>query len=80
MSEIKEGETIVVQRQNTTQLFKLKGNKECRLGRDVINLSAVVGEKYWTTFKMVPSNNAKKFTLLKTDNLPDILGKWWQSY
>lgn len=76
MDEIKAGEYVIVQRQSVVQIFCLKNKMECRLGRDLVDLSNVVGKKYWTTFRMVPNlNSKKKFSVVKCEELPDVSGE-----
>lgn len=54
MSEIvEEGQYIVVKRRDFTKLVKVATQESnIQLGKDVVNLKEVLGQKYFETFKM----------------------------
>lgn len=58
--KIKIGDFIIIQRQKYTKLHKLTATSAPTLGREIISLDGVQGEKYFTTFKMVLTGSNKK--------------------
>lgn len=60
MDDIKIGDFIIIQRQKYTKLHKLTAQSSPTLGREIINLDAVAGQKYFTTFRMVLAESNKK--------------------
>lgn len=56
---------VVIQRQDFCKIVKLTPkNREIRLGQDWVDLSNVVGEPFWSAFKMVQKPNCKKIFVL----------------
>lgn len=50
---IKEGQYIVVQRRDFTKLIKVTNQESTiQLGKDVVELKEVLGQKFYSTFKM----------------------------
>ncbi|KAF5290041.1 hypothetical protein FQA39_LY14822, partial [Lamprigera yunnana] len=67
---IKEGDFIIIQRQHYTKLQKLKENGTISLGKDVVNLTNVIGHNYYETFRMVPKQGSKRhYTVEKATEL-----------
>eukprot|EP00092_Neocalanus_flemingeri_P009600 GFUD01010332.1.p1 GENE.GFUD01010332.1~~GFUD01010332.1.p1 ORF type:complete len:709 (-),score=185.19 GFUD01010332.1:1548-3674(-) len=54
------GRTVVLQKFNYLRTHLLNPNKNLQLGRDLINLSGIVGKTYGTTFKMVSDHKNNK--------------------
>lgn len=81
---IRIGDFLIIQRQKYTKLHKLSATSTPTLGREIINLENVVGEKYFTTFKMVLAGSAKKriydleampdFRMTLTDEIGEYMG------
>jgi tRNA (adenine-N(1)-)-methyltransferase non-catalytic subunit len=73
------GDYIVIQRHNFFKLHHLTTGHSVVLGKDKVNLSSVIGEKFWTLFKMIPQKNGKReFTLeacQKIESLSDAVLK-----
>ncbi|KAL0276087.1 UNVERIFIED_CONTAM: hypothetical protein PYX00_003744 [Menopon gallinae] len=63
---IKDGDYIIVKRQNYTKIHKLTKTK-CfvMLGKDEIDLTAVIGERYWTTYKLERKGKSRAYILKK---------------
>ena len=57
---IEAGRTVVLQKFNYMRTHLLNPNKNLQLGRDIVNLSGIVGHKYGTTFKMVSDHGSNK--------------------
>jgi len=69
---ISPGETVVLQKFNYMRVHVLNTKKNLQLGRDIVNLEGVVGEKYGTTFEMVPNpDNKKQYFLRVADEVVD---------
>jgi len=69
---IEKGETVVLQKYNYMRTHVLNPKKNLQLGRDIVNLAGVIGEKYGTTFEMVPSpTNKKQFELKVAQEVVD---------
>lgn len=58
--KIRIGDFLIIQRQKYTKLHKLTATSAPTLGREIINLDSVQGQKYFTTFKMVLAGTAKR--------------------
>lgn len=72
MEEIKDGEFVVIQRDNYMRTQKLVASKNCHisLGKDQIELANVIGQPYGSAFKMVPHATKKKLWIVeKTDEI-----------
>ena len=54
------GRMVILQKFNYMRTHLLNPNKNLQLGRDLINLSGIVGQRYGTTFKMVSDHENKK--------------------
>jgi len=57
---ITAGRTVVLQKHNYMRTHLLNPNKNLQLGKDLINISAIVGSKFGTTFKMVSDHSKNK--------------------
>jgi tRNA (adenine-N(1)-)-methyltransferase non-catalytic subunit len=59
---IRDGDIVVIQRHNYLRTHKLNAAKECQvqLGRDCIDLSQILGQRYGSTFKMITHETKKK--------------------
>lgn len=63
---VKPCDSVIVQRQSFMKVHRLgPKNMECRLGQDTIDLSPVIGEPYWSTYKMDVKSKAKRVFMLK---------------
>ena len=61
---ITAGRTVVLQKFNYLRTHQLNPRKNLQMGRDIVNLSGIVGHKFGTTFKMVSDHkNNKCFNL-----------------
>lgn len=67
---IRIGDFLIIQRQKYTKLHKLTATSTPTLGREIINLENVAGERYFTTFKMVLAGSAKK-RIYDLEPMPD---------
>lgn len=59
-SVVKEGDYIVIQRQNFIKLHQLSVKNSFMLGKDKLDLSRVVGKPFWTVYRMVPNGSKKR--------------------
>ena len=57
---IKVGDFVVIQRQDYMKLQKIKENCTVTLGKDVVDLDFVLGEKYEETFRMILKPGSKR--------------------
>ena len=57
---VEAGRTVILQKFNYMRTHLLNPNKNLQLGRDLINLSGIVGQRHGTTFKMVSDHENKK--------------------
>ncbi|KAK5638445.1 hypothetical protein RI129_012740 [Pyrocoelia pectoralis] len=62
---IKVGNYVIIQRQNYTKLQKMKENCTVTLGKDVIDIDAVLGHRYDETFRMVLKSGTKRTYMLE---------------
>lgn len=60
---------VVIQRQDFCKIVLLTPkNREIRLGQDTVDLSNVVGEPFWSAFRMIPKPNCKKIFMLSKES------------
>lgn len=71
---IKVGDFVVVQRQAYTKLHRVS-SKACMLGKDQIDMGAIIGKPVWTTYKMIPKKNAKRAFYLEECNSTESLAE-----
>ena len=75
MDLIKDGDFVVIQRDNYMRSNKLNAAKNCyvSLGKDLqIELLNVIGHRYGSTFKLVPHESKKKMWKVEhTDEVSD---------
>jgi len=57
---IEPGKTIIIQKLNYMRTHLLNVTKKLQFGRDLVDLSGIVGHKYGTTFKMVSDHKNNK--------------------
>jgi len=61
---IEAGRTVILQKFNYMRTHLLNPKKNLQLGRDLLNLNGIIGQKFGTTFKMVSDHqNSKCFQL-----------------
>ncbi|CAH0384186.1 unnamed protein product [Bemisia tabaci] len=73
-STIKLGEYIVLQKGNFMKIHQLSKNSCVMLGRDKIDLTSIIGHKFWTNFKMVHKKGSKReFELIVCDKSESLL-------
>lgn len=73
---IKEGDYIIVKRQNYTKIHKItKAKCSVMLGKDEIDLTAVIGQRYWTTYKLERKGTSRAYTLKKCKKEISFTGK-----
>lgn len=66
---VKVGDYIIIQRQNYTKLHKVTLKGTVMLGKDQLDLGAIIGRPVWKTYKMEPQKNGKRvFVLKECDN------------
>jgi tRNA (adenine-N(1)-)-methyltransferase non-catalytic subunit len=66
---VKVGDYIIIQRQNYTKLHKVTQKGTVMLGKDQLDLGAIIGRPVWKTYKMEPQKNGKRvFVLKECDN------------
>ena len=74
---VEAGRTVILQKFNYMRTHLLNPNKNLQLGRDLINLSGIVGQRHGTTFKMVSDHENKKCFKLEVaeevNHLTDLL-------
>ncbi|CAB0020375.1 unnamed protein product [Nesidiocoris tenuis] len=78
---IKIGDYVVIQKQKYLKLHQLKARCDVMLGKDLVNLKAIVGQPFWTTFKMIQKKK-KEFDLdvaSEIESLPEAVMKDVQS-
>jgi len=69
---IKEGDPMILQKFNYMRSHVLNSKRNVQLGRDVVSMAGLVGEKYGTTFEMKANPaNKKQFLLVKADQVID---------
>ncbi|XP_025830991.1 tRNA (adenine(58)-N(1))-methyltransferase non-catalytic subunit TRM6-like [Agrilus planipennis] len=67
---LEAGKYVIVQRQKYTKVYKLQKNGILALGNRRIEMSNVIGHRYFDTFKIVLSPDKKNlYTLEKTENV-----------
>ena len=67
---IQDGRTVVLQKFNYLRTHLLNSKKNLQLGRDVVNLSGIVGHKFGATFQMVSDHKSNKcFKLIVPDEV-----------
>ncbi|XP_024938012.1 tRNA (adenine(58)-N(1))-methyltransferase non-catalytic subunit TRM6 isoform X2 [Cephus cinctus] len=70
------GSYVIVQRQKYRKLYKLPaengGGNMLALGKERVEMSAIIGKPFWTTFKMIPTNSNKKLTNGKSYRLEEV--------
>ena len=74
MEVIKDGDFVVIQRDNYMRVQKLNAAKNCQisLGKDQVELINVIGEKYGSAFKMISHEKKKKMWKVElTDEMAD---------
>ncbi|KAF5276707.1 hypothetical protein FQR65_LT16234 [Abscondita terminalis] len=57
---IKLGDFVIIQRQEYMKLLKIKENCTVTLGKDVIEVSEVIGQRFYETFRMVLKPGGKR--------------------
>ena len=53
------GDFVIVQRQDYIKLHRMS-SKDCMLGKDQIDMGAVIGKPVWTTYKITPKKTGKR--------------------
>lgn len=70
---VKEGDYVIVQRHDFMKIHKIAKKTTVNLGKDIIDIASVVGEPYWSTFKMEP-NGKRSYLLKKCDEVVSLSG------
>lgn len=61
---VQAGHYVVVQKQSYRKLCRVTENGTFTLGKEQVEMKALIGKPYWTTFQMIQSSkNKKTFTL-----------------
>ncbi|KAJ9596836.1 hypothetical protein L9F63_012092 [Diploptera punctata] len=71
---VKVGDFVVVQRQSYTKLYRVS-SKECLLGKDQIDMGAIIDRPVWTTYKMIPKKHGKRSFYLEECNNTESLSE-----
>lgn len=69
---IEAGKTVVIQKYKYMRTHVLNPKKPLQMGRDLIDITPIVGCKFGTTFKMIPDTKKKVFTLEICDAAVDL--------
>ena len=69
---VKQGDYIVIQRQEYFKLHKLSADAIVNLGKDVLDISTVIGKPYWSSFRMELKKKGKRNYLLKECSIEDV--------
>jgi len=69
---IEAGKTVVIQKYKYMRTHVLNPKKPLQMGRDMIDITPIVGSKFGTTFKMIPDTKKKLFTLEICDAAVDL--------
>ncbi|XP_034184749.2 tRNA methyltransferase 6 non-catalytic subunit [Osmia lignaria lignaria] len=76
---ITEGKYVIVKKQNFKKIYKVTTNGNLTLGRDLVDMSQIIGKRFWTTFEMIPAKHGKRTHTLKetteTESLNDLLNE-----
>jgi len=68
---IEAGKTVIIQKYNYMRTHVLNPKKNLQLGRDIVDISGIVGHQFGTTFRMVSDTNKKVFSLEKVAEVVD---------
>jgi len=69
---IEAGKTVVIQKYKYMRTHVLNPKKPLQMGRDMIDITPIVGCKFGTTFKMIPDTKKKVFSLEICDAAVDL--------
>lgn len=61
---VKKGDYVIIQKQNYTKIHRIKKDT-VTIGKDEVDISSIVGEPFWTTYKLEPKANSKRCYVLK---------------
>ncbi|XP_015430521.1 PREDICTED: tRNA (adenine(58)-N(1))-methyltransferase non-catalytic subunit TRM6 [Dufourea novaeangliae] len=71
------GKYVIVKKLNFKKIYKVTGNGQLMLGKDLVNMGEIIGKRFWTTFEMIPSKSGKRSFSLKeapeTESWNDLL-------
>lgn len=56
---ITAGSHVIVQKLDYKKLYKVSATTSLHLGKEEIQMGAIIGKPYWTTFKVISSRNRK---------------------
>lgn len=68
---IREGKYVIVKKQNYRKVYKVTGNGTLMLGKDQIDMRAIIGKRFWTTFEMIPVKSKPRSFSLKEASGPE---------
>ncbi|XP_014259112.1 tRNA (adenine(58)-N(1))-methyltransferase non-catalytic subunit TRM6 [Cimex lectularius] len=71
-NKIKIGDYVIIQRQGFFKLHQLSLKTSLTLGKDKVDLKAIVGKRYWSVFKMLPIKGKREYELEETNELMSI--------
>lgn len=69
---VKDGDYIVIQRQEYFKLHKVAANRTANLGKDVLDIGMVIGKPVWSTFRMEQKKGGKRNYQLKECSMEDL--------
>nr|XP_003705142.1 PREDICTED: tRNA (adenine(58)-N(1))-methyltransferase non-catalytic subunit TRM6 [Megachile rotundata] len=74
---ITAGKYVIVSKLNFKKVYKATVGGSLMLGKDLVDMSEIIGKPFWTTFEMIPAKNGKRTFFLKetikTESLNDLL-------
>ena len=71
--KIKEGDYVIIQRHDFMKIHKIAKKTTVNLGKDEIDIAPIIGEPYWSTFKMEPKGK-RSFLLNKCNEVISLSG------
>ncbi|XP_017876048.1 tRNA (adenine(58)-N(1))-methyltransferase non-catalytic subunit TRM6 [Ceratina calcarata] len=84
MCEIEEdtiavGMYVIIKKLNFKKIYKVTANGSLMLGKDLVEMSAIIGKRFWSTFEMIPTKEGKRAYSLKevleAESLNDLLNE-----
>lgn len=62
---IKDGDYVIIQRQDYMKIHKVPCKNTISLGKYEIEINNIIGDPYWSTYKLEPKANSKRVHELK---------------
>ncbi|XP_076232582.1 tRNA methyltransferase 6 non-catalytic subunit [Calliopsis andreniformis] len=71
------GKYVIVKKLNFKKIYKVTASGKLMLGKDLVDMSGIIGKRFWTTFVMIPLEKGKRMFSLKetpeTESWDDLL-------